>query len=207
MLQQLTTYLLKFHQVHRPGVGTLRLAQLPATLDVANKQVLPPAFEVQYSGEGRLTAHQIWYFSKAHAQANATQAEIENFCLGVRRQIEQAPFQWRGIGEFRYKAPNIEFRASEHPNPLQPVPAERVLREAATHEVLVGNRTVFSNSQTAAPPVSKPTRNWSHAGGWALAVLAFFFILFYLYQHGFATAATGLHETISVARPTATYRQ
>lgn len=208
MLPQLTRYLLQFHQVHIPSIGTVRVVQQPATLDVASKTIQPPQFNVQYNEDGWLGKHQLWYFSnELQTDESAARQVLEDTGIELRKEIEHRPFVWNGIGTFTYQSHKFSFEPQPQPQFLQPVAAERVLREGVQHTVLVGNQVVLSDGLAAVEAHEERSWNWSRIIGWAVVVLSLFFILFYLYQHQFSPTATSLCKTITVARPPATYRQ
>jgi hypothetical protein len=208
MLPQLTTYLLQFHQVHIPSVGTVRLVQQPASLDIANKIIQPPQFNIQFNEDGWLGKHQLWFFSEQlHVDENATRQALEDAGIDIRKVIEQQPFVWNSIGTFTYKNHAFHFEPAAQPQILPPVNAERVLREGVQHSVLVGDQVVVSDGHAAAEAEEERPWNWSRIIGWAAIVLSLFFILYYLYQHQFSPTATSLRKNVSAAPAPATYRQ
>jgi len=208
VLAQLTTYFLQFHQVYVPSVGSLRLVQQPAMLDVAAKQLLPPQFQVRFSEDGWLTKHQLWYFSsQLHSDEETTRTSLEEVGAQLKKDIEQDAFVWKGIGTFRYANEKLQFEPQEHETILQPVPAERVLRERVQHSVLVGDQVVLSDGLTEVSKEAERHRNWSLIAGWSIVVLSLFFLLFFLYQHQFNPTASGLRRNVPTAPPPATYVQ
>lgn len=208
MLPQLTRYLLQFHQVHVPSVGTVRLVQEPAILDVAAKVIHPPRFVMQFSEDGWLTKHQLWHFgTQLHFDETATRDSLQDAGVQIRKTIEKAPFTWNGIGTFTYANQKIGFEPQLYDAILQPVAAERVLREGVQHAVLVGDQVVLSDGNAGVPEGDEKHWNWSRIAGWAAVILAVFFIMFYLYQYQFQSTATGLRDKVTPQPPPATYRQ
>lgn len=208
MLPQLTKYLLQFYQVHIPSVGTVRLVQQPALLDIANKRILPPEFHLQFNEDGWLGKHQLWYFStQLQLDEAATREALQDAGIQMRKEIEHRPFTWNGIGTFTYETSKFRFEPQPQLQLLQPVAAQRVLREGVQHTVLVGDQVVLSDSQAERHEGEERHWNRSRIAEWAAVVLALFFILFYLYQRQFSPTATGLHQSVTVPAPPATYRQ
>jgi hypothetical protein len=208
VLSGLTRYLIQFQQVHVPTVGTLKLVQQPASLDVANKIIHPPQFTLRFSEDGWLTKHQLWYFGTLlEANETGTREALQDAGLQMRKAIERAAFTWNGLGTFTYIDHKIQFEPQLQEPVLQPVAAERVLREGVQHSVLVGDQVVFSNGTSEVIEQDVKHRNWAMVAGWAAVVLAIFFIVFYLYQHHFQSTATGLQNKIEAPQPAATYRQ
>lgn len=208
MLPQLARYLLQFQQVHIPSVGTIRLVQQPATLDVASKLIYPPLFTVDFTEEGRLSSHQLWHFgAQLHFDETATRDALQNAGLQLRKAIESAPFLWNGIGTFSYSQQQILFEPQTEQPVLAPVPAERVIRHGAQHEVLRGDQVVLSHQKEALQEADEKQWDWQQITGWAAVILSIFFIVFYLYQHQFQPAASGLQHKSVPQPPPATYRQ
>ena len=208
MLPQLAKYLLKFHQVHIPSVGTIRLVPQPAVLDVANKQILPPHYTIRFSEDGWLTKHQLYYFgTQLHFDETATRNSLQDIGNQLKKQIELAPMTWNSIGTFRYANDKIEFEPHVLPPLLQPVAAERVLREGVQHDVLVGD-TVVRSDGTAQDAIEEDRQwKWNRIAGWAAVILSVFFIIFYLYLNQFQPTASGLHKKTGAPAPEATYRE
>lgn len=208
MLAQLTRYLLQFHQVYIPSLGTIRLVQQPAWLDVANKALHPPHFTLHFTEEGWLSKHQLWYFgTQLHFDDTATRHSLNAIGAQLKKSLEQYPFTWNGIGTFAYNNQTIRFRPQQHVSILQPITAERVLRENVQHSVRVGEQIVLSNGHSEVREAEERHWNWSRILGWATVILSLFFILFYLYQHQFNPTASGLHQRVGAEPPPATYTQ
>jgi hypothetical protein len=208
MLPQFTTYFFQFHQVHVPSVGTIRLIQQPASLDVAAKLIRPPQFEIRFSEDGWLTKHQLVHFgAQLHFDEEATRKSLEEAGAQLKKTIQQQPFLWNGIGTFTYTNETLLFEPHQHDAVLQPVTAERVLREGVQHSILIGDQMVLSDGHAANDETVERHWNWSLIAGWSIVVLALFFILFFLYQHQFGSTASGLREKVTAAPPPAAYVQ
>ena len=208
MLPQLTKYLLQFHQVHIPSLGTVRLVQQPASLDVAAKRLYPPTFALRFSEDGWLTKHQLWYFgSQLHFDEEATRNSLEDVGEQLKKSLAHQPFVWTGIGTFRYSNEQLQFEPVQLEEVLQPVTAERVLREGVHHSVLVGDQVVLSNGNVEISEAEERHWNWRRIIGWAAVILSVFFIIYFLYQHQFNPTATGMFEKVRAAEPEPTYVQ
>ncbi|HUP12897.1 MAG TPA: hypothetical protein VM187_11805, partial [Niastella sp.] len=204
-----TRYLIEFHQVYIPSVGTLRLVPQPAHLDVASKLLHPPTYEFRFTEQGRLSKHQLWYFeSNLQLDETDTRNKLEEAGLQLRTAIENDLLTWADLGTFSFQNGNIAFQSKPAVAILKPIPAERVLREGVHHSVLVGDQVVLSDGQPALQEeLSENHRNWSLIFGWAAIILSLFFILFYLYQHQFNATASGLQQKVTAATSSATYIQ
>jgi hypothetical protein len=155
-----------------------------------------------------LTKHQLYYFgTQLHFDETATRNSLQDIGNQLKKQIELAPMTWNSIGTFRYANDKIEFEPHVLPPLLQPVAAERVLREGVQHDVLVGD-TVVRSDGTAQDAIEED----GNGSGTALRVgprlfLSVFFIIFYLYLNQFQPTASGLHKKTGAPAPEATYRE
>ena len=135
----------------------------------------------------------------------ATRNALEDAGAHLMQHIQQQPFTWNEIGTFRFADQKLIFEPQEHAPLLQPVVAERVLREHVQHSVLVGDQVVLSDGQAQILEAEQRHWNWSRILGWSAVILSVFFILFYLYQHQFDATATGLHQHVNADAPHKTY--
>ncbi len=206
MLQQLTHYLLHFHRISIPNVGTLELVQQPASLDIANKVIYPPYYKVIYSEKQEPAAHQMQYLQTVLGEEVAVRDMLVAAGEEMLRKMRQQPFAWTGIGTFEYAADKIHFLPAEISNPLQPVPAQKVLREHVQHSVLQGDQVVLSDGTVEQYRAAKKARDLTITLGWIIALLAAAFIVYYLYDHGFITNATGLSNEIEQKSAPPTYK-
>jgi hypothetical protein len=189
-------------------VGTIRLVPQPAVLDVVNKQILPPHYTIRFSEDGWLTRHQLYYFgTQLHFDETATRNSLQDIGSQLKNGIQQAPLTWSSIGTFRYINDKIEFEPDVLPPLLQPVAAERVLREGVQHNILVGDTVVRSDGTAQMAAEEDRHWKWNRIAGWAAVILSIFFIIFYLYLNQFQPTASGLHKKVTAPAPEATYRE
>lgn len=206
MFQQLTKYFTQYKQVSIPEVGSFELVYQSATLDVANKLLQPPSYFTNYSKTDLVKEHQL-NFLAVHLQTDKPSVEKQLIQFGkeLKNQIQSDSFLWKGIGRLENRDTRILF----HPDyaeteVLQPIVAERVLREDAMHTVLVGEKEVQRSHVPETAIDSLRKKPVAIIVGWILAVLAIGAILFMLYRGNFQSTATGnkWKVTPSSNRPT-----
>lgn len=205
MFQQLTAYLLQFNRVVIPSVGTIELVAQPAQLDIVHKQIHPPCYHVRFLEKEEMTPHQLAYFEAQGGNGTTAQGRLQKMGAELRNRIHQTPFNWNGIGTFAYGNDGIEFK----PDPavsacLQPVQAERVLRQNVQHQVQVGDQVILSDGTLDDGPARK--RPYTTIIAWILCLAALLFILYYFYGHHFEAAASGLQQKVTPAPAPATYK-
>ncbi len=208
MLQQLSDYLLQFKRVTIPSVGTIQLVPQPARLDIANHLIHAPYYEAAFSPDDEISEHQLEYFS-AGPESNTESAYgvLNQWGEQLKRNIQSAPFDWSGIGTFEYQNQQILFHPQQATAALlPPVQAERVIREHAQHEVLVGERVVMSDEAGERMYEKRAARDYFIIIAWVLAVLAVLFIAYYLYRHQFQSTASGLQQKVQPGAETPSYK-
>lgn len=187
---------MQYRQVSIPSVGTIRLVQQPAQLDVADKIITPPSYTTALSSEESVSEHQLAFLSAA-LQEEKSRVMDRLSLLGqrLREKIDRNGFDWKGIG---WIGSSGEPEATT-PAVLQPVRAERVLRPDAEHSVLIGDQETtsrqLSERKEAGEVVVEKERSVWMIVGWILLGLAILFIVFMLYQGKFRIGATGSRQS------------
>ena len=195
MLPLLTDYLLTYKQVAIPSIGNLAIRHEPAAINFGEKLLMPPLPVVTYSESEDLPEQQLSFLA---LQLNTSQEEVVNklhaFGNGLRSTIQGGDFQWNGIGNLTLTGNKIAIQ-SRIPQLLQPVSAQKVIREDARHMVRRGEDQVDSSFQQSeeAVQVRKTDIEWL---AWLLVVLAALFILFCFYQNNFSLHTTGLRKGV-----------
>ncbi|MGZ8545390.1 MAG: hypothetical protein ACXWV0_08845, partial [Flavisolibacter sp.] len=80
---------------------------------------------------------------------------------------------------------------------LQPVPALKVTRENAQHQVLVGDQEMRSGEVSGMLNQAAPHKQDYILAGWIILGLAIIAIIIYLYLHNFQVSASGLKWKVS----------
>lgn len=193
MFQQLSKYLWQYKQVTIPEVGSFQLVHQSANFDVTSKIIYPPCYSAQYTSSDAVEDHQINFLAAdLNTDRFSVQKQLELFGRELKKRIQVGSFFWKGIGRLENKDTQILFHPDmETAGRLQPVSAERVLRDDARHVVLVGEQEVLKSHlpDEQAPVIRK---KWNVALiGWILVAIAIAFIFFILYKGGFQTTASG----------------
>jgi len=194
VFQQLTNYLLQYKRVSIPSVGTIHLVQQPAQLKVADKVLLPPAFSAELQSEDTVPEHQLDYLSAALNQGKENvRQSLEKVGRWLVERMDGEGFHWKGIGLIR----NNAIQSSVSLPAMEAIPAERVLRRNAEHNVLVGDQQMTSRQITErnVDGVVERKRSIVDIVGWIVLLVAILYILFVLYQGKFRVGATGSKQS------------
>lgn len=191
MLNHLTIYLFQYKKVCLPHVGTLQLLQQPAQLNVAEKQIEPPSYRIEIVDDEIVPAHQLSFLNGfVQKDTEAVANDLRLFGETVRQKMREGGFEWEGIGVLQKGINQVPLRLDA----LQPVTAERVIRQEASHAVLVGDRETTSAqlADEKAEALKLERKGFPYVlVGWLLLVLAILFIAVWLFFGKFKTGSTG----------------
>jgi hypothetical protein len=193
MFQVLNAYLFQHRSISIPGLGTIYLETLPASVDVAERTMLPPAYRFRF--DKYFDAPDAAFFAYLATQKNILDYEAikwyNEFSFELRNRIRaEDGVSWEGVGILKKDGSgNVLFEPAASPVLfLQPTPAMRVTRQDAQHTMLVGDRERTSGEMNEwlldESARRKQVSWWVIAiilGGICIAVLAL-----YYYMHGFA---------------------
>lgn len=191
LISLLTEYLLQYKRVSIPHIGSFELVQEPPQWRMPDQLIAPPAFTTAYLRPDAPTEHQSRFFSSA--------GDLASFGQQLRNRLRKGPIQWKGFGTLRDAADTVVFE----PQPivlasLQAVPAQKLIRPDATHQVLVGDRQLskqvveVEREEVVTVVKEKRVYSWEMVTGWVLLAATVAAIVFLLHQDRFSPAATGL---------------
>jgi len=162
-------------------------------LDVAGKRISSPVFIAQHHKDDQVPDHQFYFFIGDGMKADDFKNELFSFGEKMKRQVQIAPFHWKGFGTLRYDTNEMLFESEEIVlDSLQALTAEKVLRKDVQHNVLVGDQEMTSQQITDALNRAEYKKPWHIIAGWTLLILSLIAILIYLYMKNFQITSTGL---------------
>lgn len=193
MLTTLTTYLLHHKQVAIPHIGSFELKRKPATLDFANRLILPPVEEIVYNQNDTVYEQQKAFLSEAlNISAGEVSQKLDTLGQQLKEHVGQQSFEWRGIGRLE-KGPSGLFFNSQFQTKLKPVEAHRVMRENASHAVTIGDKEMQSH-EAAELLQEETSRSYLMIIIWILIALALLFIGYLFYSKGFSPLSSGSQD-------------
>jgi hypothetical protein len=192
MFQVLNAYLFQHRSISIPGLGTIYLETLPASVDVADRVMLPPAYQFRF--DKYFDAPDREFFSYIAIHRNILDYEAikwyNEFSLDLRNRIRaEEQVHWEGLG-FLKKDENggVTFEAEpEQGLFMGPVPAMRVNRQNAQHTLLVGDqeKTNFEMNEWLHIETAPRKNSW-----WVIALIlagaAIAFLVWYFYSNGWS---------------------
>src|SRR5882724_4213680 len=208
MFDVLNSYLFQHKSISIPGLGTIFMETLPASIDTSTKNILPPLYYFRF--DKYADAPEREFFSYLAAQKNVEDYEAlkmySEFAFELRNKINlEEKVKWEGVGELKkdYEG-NILFESSlGNPFFLQPVPARKVIHPDAKHLLLVGDRermsdemNEFLNTEEEEPKSKK----WWWISAIIAAVIALLIILVHFSSHGWKIDSAGNQEKLEIKK-------
>lgn len=196
VLPLLTKYLIRYKRVCIPHVGTFEIVQQSPQLNVADKLIIPPSFKARYVEQDSVSEHQFNFFAASNEEKEKIKQDLFAFGERLKNKISRSSFYWNGLGTLHYKSNRVVFEPEEiQLSSLQPVPAEKVLRENVQHNVLVGDHEMTSDQVNEVLTKEEYKRPWFIIAGWIIFILAVIAIIIFLYLKNFQTASTGMQTS------------
>ncbi len=208
MIDILNKYLIQHKSINIPGLGTIFIEHLPATFDVVNQRILPPLFEFRFNKYFDTPDKEFFsYLSFEKGVADLEAVQLYNqFAQDLSAAIKQDDrAEWLEVGVFvKNSAGDLLFEPVQQTEMLYaPVPAVRIVRDRASHAVLVGDQekttvemTSFLNDEKVEKPVVAARKWWLYAV--ILLIIAVVVLFFLFYQKGFNITAAANRQSVSL---------
>ncbi len=192
MLSALTEYFIKNKKLYIPSLGSFKLIEIPATLDFADRLILPPAHQVGFFEKEERDEDQIIYISEIlRVDTNNAERQLVELGQQLKNKIQQSAFSLKGLGTLQYQDEKFVFHAHEK-NLLFPVTANKVIRENAHHAVLVGEQEMLSNNMHEVRHITSKRTPSVLLIALIILILAVLFIAYHFYNKGLIIEAAGL---------------
>ncbi|MGZ3860819.1 MAG: hypothetical protein ACXVMS_14855 [Flavisolibacter sp.] len=194
MLSLLTKYLLQYRRLSIPHVGSFELVSQPAAFNVVDQLMMPPYFHLNWQKNDQLTDHQLAYIAASRkTDKEKIKRELEVFGENLKTRVGGASFTWNGIGVISQEDGVIAIKKALLPSEgWEPVTAHKMIRQNASHNMLVGDREMTSLQMSGSLGHKRLKRSNVVLIGWILFFLTLLAILFLLYKNGFNPLSTGL---------------
>ena len=151
MQDLITSFLIQSKECRLRDVGKFRVVTTAAKADIANKQIIPPAVEIVFSSrEEKISDGLVKYISdKKNIPLAQAQEEVKKWCADAKSKLKKGEeIVLEPLGVLKKGASGNEF--IHYPNNriqfFEPVVAERVIHQNATHAMLVGDKETTSSA-------------------------------------------------------------
>jgi hypothetical protein len=206
MYDILNKYLFLNKSIPVPGLGTICMDNLPATIDASTRTIHPPTHRFRFDKFFDSPDKELFTYLSAQQNISDYEAlrQYNDFAYSLRDRLNYfREASWEGLGILKKDdMGEIHFESSiSNPLFLQPVPAEKVVRANAKHMLLVGDRERSSGEMSdwfAEEPVHGNRLWWLVAliGGIAAAMI----IMFHFSSRGWNVESTGNQQLIQIKK-------
>lgn len=222
MFQLLTKYLLQFKKLVVPGIGVFTVETKDAVSDFTTQVVEAPGWVVLFSGltgnaaEDKAPDDAValehlydWLTGQLHISKEDAILKLDEFSDEIKEKLDNGQIvDWEGLGKLEKKEETIIFTGDESAmSPYTPVTAKKVLRENASHSMLVGEKETTSEEMRAQlhrePEV---TRSTAMRIAWILFFIALVLLAVYFLRNGCNTASMGNREKVESTKSPETYQ-
>ena len=146
MKQLLQEYLVEHKTLPLPGIGVLQAQPQPALYDVADRSFQPPHVHVDFTpfleGESLPFQHLVGFIAvKQNISEEDAFELLQHYASDAFKQLEaKSQLSWEPVGIFeKIGESNISFQASDMITGFTPIVSDRVIREGASHDMMVGD--------------------------------------------------------------------
>jgi hypothetical protein len=207
MFSLLNSYLFQHKSISIPGLGTIYLENLPASIDTSTQNMLPPAYYFRFDRYSDSPDRQFFSFLASQQQIADYEAlrQYNDFSHQVRERINQnEAVSWEGIGILKKDSDgNIAFESAiTNPSFMQPVPARKVIHPDSQHVILVGDTERTSTEMNAwlnqEQMLVRRRPWWLYA--LIIGILSILGLVFYFSSHGWNMDSTGNQKSLQTEK-------
>jgi nucleoid DNA-binding protein len=187
MYDELLQYLLLYKELPVPGIGSFSLERRPAAADITNRVINPPVYQV--SLREHTDPYPRHFFSWLAAQLSTSDHDarerFRQFSASLQSRLSSGKnIHWPGIGNLEPdEAGRIRFRPDITEGEA-PVPAQKIIRENAEHQIRVGEDMKTSVQMSEMLTVKPEKKRYPLLFAWLLLLLCVAFIAWYAVTNG-----------------------
>lgn len=138
-------YFIQRKSLSLPGIGTFDMHRISAQTDFTNRKILPPSFTIGYNSHEDAPGNDLFDYVARRNSIPEWEAirMVNDFAASLRARLNNGEaVEWEGMGLLRQDlGREIQFEPARISYPFIPqVGAQRIIRQSASHAVLVGDR-------------------------------------------------------------------
>jgi len=200
-MEILNNYLYQHKSISIPGLGTLYMDRMPARTDFVNRQILAPYYSFRFDQYFDAPDKDFFGYLANKKQVPDFEAMkwFNEFSLDLRTRIRnREEVNWHGLGSFVVgENGEIYFKSDVTNGPrVQPVTAERIIRNNADHHLLVGDveRTTSEMPELLTETVIEKESWWTYA--LIITALALSILCYQLFRDKFQMSNFGSQRNV-----------
>jgi hypothetical protein len=196
MIRLVSDYLIQNKSFSIPGIGTIYIERTPAQSDFVNRQLLPPSYHYRFDKYFDVPAKEFFLFLSNRKKVEEYEAirRYNEWARQLREAVENADGSMlEGIGTLkRNSSGEIVFEPLTNPKSFDvSVPAERIIRTNASHQMLVGDKetTSVAMSDLLHEETQARKNSWWIYALVIFVVAAIAAMIYIYYMHGVAASS------------------
>ena len=212
MQDLITSFIIQSKECRLRDVGKFRIVTTSARVDVANKQIIPPALQIVFtSREEKMSDGLVKYVSEKKKIHVAEELDdLKRWCSDAKNKLKKGEeILLEPLGVLKKGASGNEFiRSSDRTvRFFEPVIAERVIHENTAHAMLVGDKETTSSAMNDYyhEEEIKPKSNTWKIIGIILLIIGFFLLFLHFYANPFSVKTIGNQQKVIPASAPKTY--
>ncbi|MEO6894118.1 MAG: hypothetical protein ABI136_03725 [Ginsengibacter sp.] len=211
MQDLITSFIIQAKECRLREVGKFNVADIAAKSDIANKQIIPPAIEINYSSREENISDGLVKYVADKKKISLAQAwdDLNNWCVDAKAKLingEEILLEPLGVIK-KGSTSNIFVPKISTINFFEPVIAERVIHQNSEHAILVGDRETTSsamNNYFQEEEVVRKNNTWKILAI-ILFAIALFFLIVHFYGNSFSLSTIGNQHKIVPGTTPSTY--
>lgn len=211
MNAELYQYLILYKQLDIPGIGRFEVEKRSADVDFASRIVNPPLYHISFR-QMNIASPPRKFFSWLEHSLNISEMDavrrFNDFVFDIKNKLmPDNPLHWKGIGTLKKWANGeIMFEPSQKDLPMElPVTAKKVIRGAAEHKIIVGEKERSSAEMMEFLSPANEKRSYWWAMPLIIAIALFIFIAIYFSSNSLSTSSAGNQQKLVPQQTNASY--
>jgi CCDC81-like prokaryotic HU domain 2 len=207
----IASYLIQKKECHLPLLGSFKIEQVPALLDIANKKLIPSTDEIIFSENVNSVSAELKDYLSHFNRMSVQEAEeqINSWCLRAKVKLDEGEkITLDSVGNLLKDADgNIIFQREDGINFYEPVAAERVIHKNVEHTMLVGDKETTSVAMNEFYKEDATAENKFSWKIWAIILFAvcLLILIFYFSNHKFSEKGIANPSAFPVQQSQPTY--
>ena len=217
MFQLLSQYFFQVKKLYIPAVGTFLLEPYSAVNDFTSQTVQAPGWTTVFTPvkEGAVAENSQqneglfdWLADKLNVSKEDAIIKYDEFSDKVKSDLDNGlQINWDGVGVLERVNNRLVFSPElATANVFTGVSAKKIVRENASHNVLVGERETTTGEMRTELTEQKPVGTRSNKIGWILLLVALILLVWFFLSNGCNLKNTGNQQKVEVQTSGETYR-
>lgn len=219
MYQHLSQYLFLYKHLNIPGVGTFVLMPKQANANFTSRSIKAPGWDLlfmQSIGENISNNNDVyhqnnlynWLSSNLGISKQEATLQFDDFSDSIKHRLQNnEKIEWEEIGTLVKDGEHISLTtAPSLASPFTEVKAEKIIRENANHNVLVGERETTTDVMREELFDDEKRYNTGRTIVLIILISSIAALAWYLFSDGMKLSSIGNKNTVEVSKPTETYK-